>query len=186
MSVMCVAVSVPGECAAVKVSELVHNVVSLWGRTYTNVEFQRVREVVQSPDCQSPECKVDKSKAGHPAIKNLDPKSKHRKPAVKNSDTKSKPRPNDETMVDSDSKSESSNPVQTGHCYACILILKLDAQPSMWYCCDEPYVPYNAVDGCIMTVVYRVNPFRTPYCSVYVSSPNSTGTVAIIWMPSGH
>lgn len=64
----------------------------------------------KSPECQSPEHKVTKSKSRHPAIKNLDPKSKHKKPAVKNSNTKSKP--NDKTMVDSDSKSESSNPVQ--------------------------------------------------------------------------
>jgi hypothetical protein len=50
----------------------------------------------KSPECQSPEHEVAKSRC--------------RKPAVKNSDTKSKP--DDETMVDSDSRSKSSNPVQ--------------------------------------------------------------------------
>ena len=126
--------------------------------------------MVRSPDCQSPECEVDKSKSGHPAIKNLD--------------TKSKPRPNDETGFRL--QVQIQQPSTTGCCDTCILILKSDAQPSMWFCCDEPYVPYDAIDGCIMTVVYGVNPYRTLYRSVYVSSPNGMGTVAVIRMPSGH
>lgn len=28
---------------------------------------------------------------------------------------------------------------------------------------DEPYKPYDAVDGCMMTAVYGVDPYRTPY-----------------------
>ena len=45
-----------------------------------------------------------------------------------------------------------------------ILSLKLmqsDAHPSMWFCCDELYMLYDAIDGCIMMVVYRVDPYHT-------------------------
>jgi hypothetical protein len=118
----------------------------------------------------------------HPAIKNLDPKYKCRKPVVKNLDTKSKPY--GKTMVDSDSRSESSNPVQLDVAIiTCIQRLKsmhIQARGfvDLLY---EPCMPYDAIDSCIMTAVYGVD----PYHSVYVSSPNGTGTVAVIWMLLG-
>jgi hypothetical protein len=45
-------------------------------------------------------------------------------------------------------------------------------------------MPYDAVDGRIMTAVYGVDPYRIPYRSSSVSSLDGTGTVAVIRMPS--
>ena len=45
-------------------------------------------------------------------------------------------------------------------------------------------MPYDAVDGRMMTAIYGVDPYRIPYRPAYVSSPNGTGTVAVIRMPS--
>ena len=49
---------------------------------------------------------------------------------------------------------------------------------------DEPYEPYDAVDGRTITAVYGVYPYRTPYRTIIFFGPNGTGTVAVIRMPS--
>ena len=64
--------------------------------------------------------------------------------------------------------------------------LKLQWEKStdkLTHACHEPYKPYNAVDGRILTAVYGVDPYRNRTIFIYFSSPYGTGTGAVIRMP---